>query len=57
MIASLLAPIFKSMLLSLLTKAFLQDFVIHTLEAAAEETDNEVDDKIIADIKKAWGVD
>lgn len=50
----LLAPIFKSLLLKLITEAFLKDLAIQALEEAAKATDNKVDDRLVASVKEAW---
>ena len=50
----LLAPIFKSLLLKLLTETFLKDVTIQALEEAAKLTDNNVDDELVESVKKAW---
>lgn len=50
----LLAPIFKSLLLKLLTETFLKDVAIQALEEAAKLTDNDVDDEMVKSVKKAW---
>ena len=54
--AAILTPILKSILFSLLTEAFIKNFAIHALEEAVKLSDNNVDDKIVADVKKAWNV-
>lgn len=54
---ALLAELGMSMLMSLMTKAFLQKLTIRILSAAVAQTDNEIDDKLVKDVAKAWGVE
>lgn len=42
---------------SLLTEAFLKRLIVRALEAAAKKSESDTDDKIVKDIKEAWGVD
>ena len=50
----LLAPILKTLLLQLLTEAFVKDLAIQALEQAAKATDSDVDDALVESVKKAW---
>lgn len=42
---------------SLLTESFLKPLVIHGLEALARKTQSDLDDQVVKDVKKTWGID
>lgn len=42
--------------MSLLTETFLKDIIILALEKLAASTKTDLDDKLLADMKKAWGM-
>lgn len=46
-----------SMISALVTESFLKPLIAHGLEALAEKTSTDTDDKIVQDVKKAWGLD
>lgn len=41
----------------LITERFLKSLTVHALEAITKRTPTDEDDKILADAKKAWGID
>ena len=49
----ILKSIGKSLLSALLTEAFIKEIIIFLLEKLAKKSDNTVDDKLVAMIKKA----
>lgn len=51
-----LGSVLLSMLMSLLTEKFMKKALIAGLEALAKKTENEVDDKVVAAAKEAWGM-
>lgn len=52
-----LTKIAVSLLFQLVTESFVKRFVVHSLQWAAKRTDNEVDDKLVQDVKQAWAVE
>jgi hypothetical protein len=54
---TILWSILAKLAFSLLTESFAKAFVVHALEWAAKQSENEVDDKIVADVKRAWNVE
>lgn len=52
-----LAKIGMSLVAQLLTEKFIKGMLIHGMELAAKKSQTETDDKIVADIKKAWGIE
>jgi hypothetical protein len=42
---------------ALLTEAVVKHVAVYTLEMAARSSDNDLDDKILAQVKRAWGVE
>lgn len=52
-VISVLKEILKAVLVSLLTEEFIKEIIVHGLEWAAKKTDNNVDDEMVASVKKA----
>lgn len=46
-----------SMLGQLVTEQFLKHLTVHALTVITKRTPTDVDDQILADAKKAWGID
>lgn len=42
--------------MSLLTESFLKDIIVLGLEKLAQSTQTDADDRLVADVKKAWGL-
>lgn len=53
---AILLKIGSSLLFQLLTESFIKQFVAHSLEWAAKQSDNEVDDRLVESVKQAWNV-
>lgn len=60
----LLAPLFKvlgsvlmSLFTGLLTEAFLRKALVLGLEKLVKRTESDVDDKLLAEAKKSWGME
>jgi hypothetical protein len=52
-----LTKIALSLLAQLMTETFAKKLVWRLLKMATESTENQVDDKLVADLAEAWGID
>ena len=50
---NLLKSVGRSLLISLLTETFIKELLVDILEWLAKKTDNEVDDNMVASVKRA----
>lgn len=55
-LGAILGKIGISLLTSLLTESLIKNLLIHGLESVAKKTSNQLDDKLINDVKEALGV-
>jgi hypothetical protein len=53
----LLGKIGTSLLMSLMTEAFIKRLLVIALEQLVKKTEADWDDKILQDAKKTWGLD
>jgi hypothetical protein len=53
---SSLVPIFGGLLVKLLTEKFFARLMVYGMRHYVKSTANELDDKIVDDVAKAWGV-
>lgn len=51
-----LSKMAMSLLMKLLTEAFISKMIVHGLRALADKTSNELDDAVVTDIASALGV-
>lgn len=56
MLVLTLGKIGMNILMSMLTEGLIKNLLIHALEAIAKKTSNDLDDKLIGDVKQALGV-
>jgi hypothetical protein len=57
MVILALSKIGFSLLMSLLTEGAVKRLLVHSLEVLAAKTENEWDNKVVADVRKAWAVE
>lgn len=51
-----LSKMAMSLLMKLLTEAFISKMIVHGLRSLAQSTENKVDDQIVSDVASALGV-